>query len=286
MHGAISVGIGCLLGVLLVAAFLVSRTAPEVNRPTHGLRARVISTVDAAVIQLGRVTTAMVVVLAGYGLAILVCWPFGELAHALQNAVDWPVLRWFEARQGDVGWHHLWETLTLMGNRPETQTLTVVGAVAITLWWIVERRRRWWIPLFVIPAGYLFEKLGQMVIKHIVDRGHPPTSHGTWPSGGCARLLTVFGLIIFFILWHRVHSRRAWAVAWSALAFLAVAEAYSRTYLLKHWVTDVFGGLLYGAIVLLTLIAAAQVLDRDPVPAESGGQEPLPAREPVPAQRR
>ena len=37
------------------------------------------------------------------------------------------------------------------------------------------------------------EKYGGIIIKKVVNRGHPPTTHGTWVSGGCARLLIVSG---------------------------------------------------------------------------------------------
>jgi len=69
-----------------------------------------------------------------------------------------------------------------------------------------------------------------------------------------------------------VRSRRAKVAAWSALAFLAAVEAYSRTYLLKHWITDVAGGLIFGTMILLVVIATTRVLDRPPLPSPSADQ--------------
>ena len=48
---------------------------------------------------------------------------------------------------------------------------------------------------------------------------------------------------------------------YSLLAFLAAVEAYSRTYLLKHWITDVVGGLLFGTGLLLIATLAFAILD-------------------------
>ena len=261
MSGVVGVAVVCLGLVALVGALVVMRTQPGPGRGVvAALGRRLGASADASVTQLGRVWTAAFVLLAGFGFAILSMWPLGELAHALEDAVDWPVFNWFEARQDDGWWHSLWLTLTQLGNRPETQLLTVVFAVALAGWWALTRRR-WWVPLLVLPVGYLFEKYGQMVIKVVVDRGHPPTTDGTWISGGCARLTVVYGLVFFLACYGRRLSRRTWAIGWSALAFLMMVEAYSRTYLLKHWVTDVVGGLAYGLVVLLTMMAVTVVLD-------------------------
>jgi membrane-associated phospholipid phosphatase len=219
-------------------------------------------TADGAIRGVGRVVTAAVVILAGWAFAIITCWVLGLLAHRLEAVVDRPVFDWFAARQIS-GWTQIWHILTQLGNRPETEALTLVGALMFAM---LLRRGRWWVPLTLLPIGYLMEKYGGQILKQMVHRGHPPTTLGTWVSGGCARLIVVYGLIIFFGLrWRRVQSRQVRVAAWSALAFLAAVEAYSRTYLLKHWVTDVAGGLVFGTMILLAVIFTAQVLDRIPL---------------------
>ena len=94
----------------------------------------------------------------------------------------------------------------------------MLGAVGLAVLWI---RRRWWVPAIILPVGYLMEKYGQEPLKLVVHRGHPPTTLGTWPSGGCARVILVYGLIVFFIL--RGRSPRSvvpWAAGWSLVASL------------------------------------------------------------------
>lgn len=266
--GAIVAGVA---GLAAVAAVLVGLTvaAPWLTAPprTGTARARLRHRLDAAagdcVAALGRPVTAAVVVLAGLSVTIGVSWALGLLAQALEGAVDQPVFAWFAARQVPA-WSHPWSVLTHLGNRHETQLLTVVGAVVIAaLWW----RRRWWVPLLVLPTGYLFEKVGQHVLRELVDRGHPPGSLGSWISGGCARLVIGYGLVVLLLLrWRPPRGVRARAACWSVVAFLAAVEAYSRVYLLKHWFTDVLGGLLYGALGLAVLTAAVAVFDRRPAP--------------------
>jgi membrane-associated phospholipid phosphatase len=265
-----------LTAALGAALVLVAGGRPRgATRPGRG-RA-IVRTVDYSIDQIGRVATAIVVLLAGFATCILVGWGLGKVAHALEGRIDRPVFYWFASRQLGGSWQHAWNVLTLMGNRTETKLITVVAALLFTAVWAATRRPRPWIPLVAIPVAYLFEKGGQMILKVIVNRGHPPTTNGSWPSGGCARLLFTYGIVIFVaLLVANVRSRRIWATAWAVLAFLAMVEAYSRTYLLKHWVTDVAGGLIYGSMGLAVMIAAISVLDRQPAVQE------LPSREPTP----
>ncbi len=260
MSGSIIVGVVWLAAVAGAAAGVIAWLPRARLYDACSARwAKVGMAADGAVAHVGRVGTAAVTLLAGWAFTIITCWVLGVVAHRLEPSVDRPVFDWFAARQNH-GWTQTWHLLTQMGNRPETQALAVVGAVLFAL---LARRGRWWIPLTMLPTAYLMEKYGGQILKLVVDRGHPPTSLGTWVSGGCARLIVVYGLVIFLGLrWRRVQSRRVKVTAWSTLAFLAAVEAYSRTYLLKHWVTDVAGGLVFGTMILITVILATQVLDR------------------------
>lgn len=267
MSGSIVAGTVWLLGVAAAGTALVAwLPGSKLYGAWQARSEEAGKAADGAIEDVGRVVTAAVVILAGWAFAIITCWVLGLLAHRLEPVVDRPVFDWFAARQVG-GWTQIWHVLTQIGNRPETQALTVVGAVVFAL---LLGRGRWWIPLTLLPVGYLLEKFGGQILKQMVDRGHPPTTLGTWVSGGCARLVVVYGLLIFFGLrWRRVKSRRVKVSAWSALAFLAAVEAYSRTYLLKHWVTDVVGGLVFGTMILLVVIMAALVLDRVPRGAQA-----------------
>lgn len=251
------------LGIVAVLGVVATLAGPQLVLPRRvgAFADRVQFVLDAAAISVGRLMSALVVLFAGFGVTLVTCYLLGKGAYELESSVDWPAFIWFRDRQLPGTWTHLWNVLTQIGNRSKTQPLDIAGAVVLTGLW-ARSRRRWWIPLTMLPLGYLFEKLGQMFIKLTVHRGHPPTTLGTWPSGGCARLIVVVGLIFYLALRWKGASKRVWWGAWSLLAFLAAVEAYSRTYLLKHWITDVAGGLIYGAMALLAVIATIAVLDR------------------------
>lgn len=264
MNGAVLVGAGALVLTLVVSAVLVLK-APD-WRPAPWLLPvgrRVGVLVDTSIAQVGRIVTAAIVLLAGGGLIIALLWPLGWPIKLSERAVDVPVFLWFQDRYDTSWswWRQAWATLTNIGGLTQTQTLTVVSAVVLAVLW---RRRRWWVPLLVLPGAYVMEKTLQDLLKLVVDRGHPPTTLGSYPSGGCARVVLIYGLIVFLLLrWRRTCDARTWVAGGSVVAFAATVQAYARTFNLEHWVTDVFAGLVFGVLLLATVVSAVLVLDRE-----------------------
>jgi hypothetical protein len=244
-----------------VCAYAIVR-APRLHTParlTHagerGSRAS-----DVLVNGLGRPSAGAMVILAGWSLTIIVGWILGKVAKAVESPVDHPFFRWWQHHHIHGAWSDIWWKLTNIGSPTNTQIFTVVGAVVFAV--IYQRRSRWWVPSLLIILGYLAEKYGQIILKKVVDRGHPPTTMGTWPSGGCARLLIVYGLIIFFVLYRYArHNKRAWAAGWSLLTILLSIQAYARINNLEHWLTDVIGGIVFGLMLLAMMITAYRVIE-------------------------
>jgi membrane-associated phospholipid phosphatase len=229
--------------------------------------------VDEGVSRFGRLPMAALVYFAGAGVILAVCWPLGLLAHGLQDAVDWPVFRWTEHRQIQA-WSDLWLKLTNIGKPRLTQGVDALAAVFFAVVWAV-RRRAWWAPLVLFASAYALEKYCQIILQTVVDRGHPPTTLGTYPSGGCARVLIVYGLVTFMVVeWRWPQSRRAWRVAMVVVAFLWSIQAYARLYNLEHWLTDVVGGTVFGLLGLLLMVGCARVLVRHRGRAPVEGPEP------------
>ncbi len=272
-----------LLGSVAGLGAMVTANVPRWGIPGRmpGARRRVEPAVDACVTHLGRPATALVVALSGWALTLVVGWVLGAVAHALEDVVDRPVFGWFAVRQVEW-WSSAWWVITNMGAPRVTQGLTAVGALVLAVLW---RRRglRWWVPLVALPAGYAMEKYGQVILKLVVDRGHPPTTHGTWPSGGCARVVLVYGLIVVLaLLWRRPAGVRAWAGGLALVAFAVSVQAYARTYNQEHWVTDVAGGVVFGWLLLGTAVAAVLVLDREVSPGAGSGSTSEVGAQPAP----
>jgi membrane-associated phospholipid phosphatase len=216
---------------------------------------RVRAAIGGLVAALGRPGAAAVVVLAWSAAVVAVFWPVGELAHALEHAIDWPVLHWVGPRRSpgfeDVNWLY-----TALGDRYPLKWVTVAGALVFAALW----RRRFWIPLIAIPAQFVLEQYVQAIIAGMVDRGHPPTGLGTYPSGGIARIVMVFGTLALFATLTWRFNRKIQVAMGTGVLLLATCEGYSRIYVQKHWMTDVLSGLLFGPALFAGFALAVCVL--------------------------
>jgi hypothetical protein len=252
--------------LVLTGARAVAGRASPIARSAVASRTR--RRLDACFIALGPVLSALVFVLAGFAVTLVTCWVLGKGAHAIQGGVDWPVWRWFASHQNQ-GWTDAWWKITNMGSPMVTQALAVVGGVVMAIVW---RRRLWWLPPVALCLGYVAEKYGQIILKLVVDRGHPPhaavklgtvmQTHGTWPSGGCARVLIIYGLIVYFgaRAYRNGSSRSAWVLGAALVSLALTVQAYARLNNLEHWITDVAGGIVYGLMLLGIMIAGAEIV--------------------------
>ncbi|GAA3345577.1 hypothetical protein GCM10020358_53190 [Amorphoplanes nipponensis] len=241
------------------------------RRLAHGrLATRTRESVAALVAILGRPVTALVFLLFWAAATVAVFWPVGLLAHRLENVVDWPVLLWVTDRRSpgfeDFNWWY-----TTLGDRDPLKIVVVVAAVFFAACW----RRRFWIPLVAILVSFPLEQYVQAILAAMVNRGHPPTGLGSYPSGGIARVVMTFGAIALFtaLTWRM---RRRWHVLLGTVVLiLATYEGYSRIYTQKHWLTDVISGLLFGPALFLGYALAVGVLaGRYPRPAPPAAGSP------------
>jgi membrane-associated phospholipid phosphatase len=248
------------------------------------LAAKTRESVAGLVATLGRPVTALAFLLFWAALVIAVFWPVGLLAHSLENVVDWPVLLWITDRRSpsfeDFNWAY-----TVLGDRDPLKKVVVVAAVVFAVLW----RRRFWIPLVAILVSFPLEQYVQAILSSMVNRGHPPTGLGSYPSGGIARIVMTFGAIALFVALTWKLSRRWHVVLGTVVFMMAFYEGYSRMYTQKHWLTDVISGLIFGPALFLGFALAVCVLaGRYPAPsapakAEAAGSEAR-VDEPVPAQ--
>lgn len=171
-------------------------------------------------------------------------------------AIDEAVVRWTDSHQVDK-WAAVMERLGKIGNTWTTWGAAGTAAVCLAASW----RERKWLPPAALGTALLVDHYVTLAIRRKFGRPGPPDSPGgTYPSGGCDRVVLFYGLIAY-LLWREFSgSQRGMIYAIGTVAALSFNEAYSRQYLSKHWLTDIVTGLLYGALLLAPSVAAVRLI--------------------------
>jgi hypothetical protein len=263
------------LGTVLVPLLgvVVYRTRPVDARWVQGVLARLRRIRATCETEIGRYLAAAAILLALAGATVVVAWPIGRMARRFVKDIDQPVFRWNARHMSTHGaWHHFNSAATLTGSVANIQIATVVGIVVFAILWA---RRGWWIPPMLMAVAFIFEKFGQMLLSAVVARPSLPLpGWGSYPSGGVARILVTYGMIMYLVVltWPRIS--RAWRVTgFTVVVMLAWIESFTRIYVQKHYLMDVLGGWIFGPLFLLALIAGASCFRQ--VDATTGTDEAI-----------
>ena len=184
-------------------------------------------------------------------------------------SIDKPVYNWMIHHRVHA-WKGVMNRLTKTGDTWTTWGAAVAAAACLAAFY----RRDKWLPPVVLGAAIVIDHYLTLALRHTFHRLGPPDSPlGTFPSGGCDRIIVFYGLIAYLI-WRAASGRRSTAI-WLAgvVAALGFSEAYSRVYLTLHWFTDAVSGLIYGGLILAVFIATIGLVNgparRVVVPAEA-----------------
>ena len=171
-------------------------------------------------------------------------------------AIDEPIVRWTKRHQVQ-SWAAVMRRLDKIGNTWTTWGAAGTAAVCLGVSW----RKQKWLPPAALGAAILVDHYATLALRHKFGRPGPPGSPGgTYPSGGCDRVVLFYGLIAH-MLWQEFsgsYRGKVWAVG--TVAALSFNEAYGREYLSKHWFTDILSGLFYGAVLLGPFMAAVRLI--------------------------
>ena len=119
--------------------------------------------------------------------------------------------------------------------------------------------RRRFVPLIAFLVAQALSSFLSAMLKALVGRPRPPDGvvhpvGSSFPSGHASYgAVTCIALVLLFTSPER---RGRW---WGLAAVGIAGMAWSRTYLPVHWLSDVVGGVLLGAGIVLTTFAAAQL---------------------------
>ena len=161
--------------------------------------------------------------------------------------LDRPVDRWVVDHRA-AGWTTFFRAATNLGNPGLAFVLGIVlaGIAAV-------RSRRVALLIALVACA---RPLASLLVKDGVGRPRPRLSHlvaasgDSFPSGHVLAATVVWGCVpLVALAWGTARGvvRTLWALA----ALLVVVVACSRVYLGVHWLTDVIGGALLGALLLV-----------------------------------
>jgi membrane-associated phospholipid phosphatase len=247
------VGIVVILAVTALAARRSSQRAPVATASMNGHHGS-----DPVGLRATRSSiVGLLLILAAGAVAVyaLTCLLGVLVVHAGPH-IDQPVYTW-------MGQHrvHFWASamnrVTKVGNTWTTWGAAVTAAVCLAAFY----RSHKWLPPTALGAAIVFDHYLTLALRHTFHRLGPPDSPlGTFPSGGCDRIIVFYGLVAYLI-WREISGSRR-AALWSAgvVAALAFSEAYSRIYLTLHWFTDAVSGLIYGCLILAVFIITIRVV--------------------------
>jgi membrane-associated phospholipid phosphatase len=171
-------------------------------------------------------------------------------------AIDEPIVSWTTKNQIDW-WAAVTERFSRIGRRSTIRGAAGTAAVCLAVTW----RERKWLPPVVLASAFLVDYNTTRALRRKFRRPGPPDSpRGSYPCGGCDRVVLFYGLIAH-LLWREFGASqrgKCWAIG--AVSALAFTEAYSQQYLSRHWFTDVASGLVYGAVLLAPFLAAMRLI--------------------------
>jgi undecaprenyl-diphosphatase len=153
----------------------------------------------------------------------------------------------------------LMAAVTSLGSAPMLGLLLAAAGI-----WMGLSRRDWW-PLAAMLSALAGAVALSLLAKVAIGRARPEPLYAlalgvgsAFPSGHAAQATAGYGALARVLA--RGKARPARLAIWCATAILVAVVCFSRLYLGVHWLSDVVGGCLLGALWSLCLLSAARAV--------------------------
>lgn len=177
------------------------------------------------------------------------------------TVIDHPVAGFVAARR-TADLTSVMHAVSLVGGPVGVAILALIGAA------VCSAIRRTWGPLGLVGLGVAGISVIDIVFKAAVGRSRPPLAQAVdsaagyaFPSGHAASATAVL-TVLAFVLTDGSRRMAVRAGVWATAAAGAVAVSVSRVYLGVHWLSDVIGGMLVGALWAVIVITGWRTLRR------------------------
>lgn len=175
--------------------------------------------------------------------------------------IDHPVARFVAARR-TRGLSSFMHAVSLIGGPVGIGVIAMCAAIAFC----AARRR--WAPLCMVAVCVAGISVIDVVFKAAVGRSRPPLAQAVdtatgyaFPSGHAASATAILA-VLAYVLTQGVRSAPVRAATWAVAAAVAAVVSASRVYLGVHWVSDVVGGMLVGALWAVIVTATWRTYGR------------------------
>jgi membrane-associated phospholipid phosphatase len=222
---------------------------------------------DCLVEGLGPVGAFVVLMSAAIPPVTVACYLLGVLGqHFPLTVLNSRLNAWFLDQKALTPWLSLpVRAVNKAGEWPESLIIGSVAALGLSL----AARQRRWLPALLIGTVLLVERCVQRTVNVTLDAQPPPGAVGVFPSGATARIIAVYGLILYMVVRRTRLGWRLTVAGWTAITLVAFLQAYARLYLGYHWTTDVPGGVLLGALLLIMMVMALSAFSAWPARREA-----------------
>jgi len=192
-------------------------------------------------------------VAALFGLIALGCVLALVAQDALASSLDGPALRYAVRNRSDL-------MSSIAGALTHLGAPALLLVIAVGLGWAWWARKATVVPLAMLLITWLGGEVLFNAVKLLVDRPRPPAALAmghfgglAFPSGHATQAAAVWGMVAALALLTgrtRAEKRAVLAVC----VITAIVVGVTRVYLGAHWISDVLGGWLLGALWLVAVL--------------------------------
>ena len=172
----------------------------------------------------------------------------------------------------DTGLIHFFTWVTLLGSLQVVGGFILASSVLLFLW----KRKNFITPLFVtVCSAGIFNYFGKLTFQRPRPEGaYYLESSFSFPSGHSTIVVAFYGFLAYVLF----RCIKKWGGKVNAIAgcvLIMLLVGFSRLYLGVHYLSDVWGGYLVGALCLIFGITFSEwMLSREPVPGSAPQKRP------------
>lgn len=146
--------------------------------------------------------------------------------------------------------------LTMLGDG-----FVLTAMMATIVGWLVWRRA--WRAAIASTTIFLAGKLFAVLLKYGIQRPRPLEDYAgaevfSFPSGHATMAAITFGILA--VLASHAMNRWSRSLVYAICGLIVITIAYSRVYLGVHWLSDVLGGVMFGAVMVAAFGVAIEAI--------------------------